>query len=143
MPRLNEAFAANVTPPERGRTSSRWALGRPKKAAPELRARRVNFRVDDAELTALRSRAKAAGLSLSEFARVQVTGHAASKASARAAVLESPEAFALRQEIGRVGVNLNQITRRLHTTGEHEPAELRDVCATLNLLMRRILADNE
>ena len=49
--------------------------------------------------------------------------------------------FELRQELRRVGVNMNQIARRLNMTGEHEPEALASASKRVDELITHILVD--
>jgi hypothetical protein len=116
--------------------------GRPLKGR-QRRERVIRFRVTKAEFDAFRKEGAPAGLSPHECARLKATGGAPlplPPAYARAQVEpEPPGMFELRQELRRVGVNMNQIARSLHMTGEHEPGELREASQHLNEIFARIL----
>ena len=117
-------------------------MARPKKKTAATRPHVVAFRLNDAEQARLDAEAAAAGLAPNDIARAKVTGARSSvRLSSRRTEpqAESPALFQLRQELTRVGVNLNQIARRLHMTGEHEPAELRNACRDLDELLRALL----
>jgi hypothetical protein len=117
-------------------------MARPKKSAADARPHVVAFRLNDAEMALLRSEADASGMAASETARAKVTRARASArfgATRRSAAPESQAMFELRQQLVRVGVNLNQIARRLNMTGEHEPDELRNACRDLDALFRLLL----
>lgn len=113
--------------------------GRPPKAADRQRRHVIRFRVTNAELDALRTEGAAAGLSPHECARLKATGGASLPPSGVGAQVEPPGMFELRQELRRVGVNMNQIARSLHMTGEHFPDELRDAGQHLNEIFTRML----
>jgi hypothetical protein len=122
-------------------------MSRPKKSAPDTRPHVVAFRLNDAELARLQSEAGAAGVAASDAARAKVTGAGVAVRLGRSPRRatpppESPAMFQLRQELSRVGVNLNQIARRLHMTGEHQPDELKDACRDVDEILRRMLADD-
>src|SRR5688572_10496029 len=114
-------------------------MARPLKSHNQARAHRVIFRVDDAALDALRAGGgRNVGLSLTEWAGAKVIGGRVS-VQLGSAPQESPGLFQLRQELSRVGVNLNQIARRLNMTGELRPDELTDCCVHLDEILRRLL----
>jgi Bacterial mobilisation protein (MobC) len=118
-------------------------MPRPKKAIADSRRHILKFRVTDIELAGLRRQGEAAGLSPHECARLKACyGPAKAERGSPALPATAPDVFGfeLRQDLRRVGVNLNQIARKLNTLDEHEPAELREVCATLNEILGRILA---
>jgi hypothetical protein len=117
-------------------------MARPKKSADAARSHVVAFRLNDAEMARLRSEADAAGEAAGETARAKVTGAGPSVRFAskrRSGPTESPAMFELRRQLMRVGVNLNQIARHLHMSGEHEPEELRNACRDLDDLFRALL----
>lgn len=117
-------------------------MARPKKSAATARPHVLAFRLSDAELARLQSEADAAGMAPSDAARAKVTGARSSVrfASKRSGPpVESRALFELRQQLTRAGVNLNQIARRLHMTGDHEPEELRNACRDLDELFRALL----
>lgn len=116
-------------------------MARPKKPHAKTRPRVVAFRLNDEEFARLRFEADANGLRPTEVARAKVIGRftvPVSKATEGPAP-EPPALFALRNEVARVGVNLNQIARRLNMTGAHEPDELAAACWAANEVLRRIL----
>ena len=114
-------------------------MGRPKKTSAQTRPHVVSFRLNAEEMAQLRKEAEEAGLEPGERARmkaVRVRGVAGGPATRRPS---SPEAFELRQELRRIGVNMNQIARRLNMTGEHEPEELREASKHLDEVFLRML----
>lgn len=113
--------------------------GRPVKAAEEKRPHVVSFRLTNAEKAQLENEAAAAGLALNECARVKTTCAGAPAVSAPHA--EPPGAFELRQQLIRVGNNMNQIARQLNQKGEYEPQELKSASHELGEIFRRILAE--
>lgn len=116
-------------------------MPRPKKSAAISRSHVVAFRLNDAEMARLRSEADAAGMAASDTARRKVTGtRAALRVLAARANAEPPAAFELRQQLVRVGVNLNQIARRLHMSGEYEPDELKAACRSLDEVLQKLLS---
>lgn len=117
-------------------------MARPKKSAAAARPHVVAFRLNDAERARLDAEANAAGMAPADVARAKVTGARAAVRRLRARTAghaDSPAMFELRQQLTRVGVNLNQIARRLHMTGEYEPEELRNCCRDLDELLRALL----
>jgi hypothetical protein len=116
-------------------------MARPKKQT-ATRPHVVAFRLNDAERARLQRDADASGLAPNDVARAKVTGtHASVRLSSRRAEsqAESPAMFELRQQLMRVGVNLNQIARRFHMSGEHEPDELKNSCRELDAVLRAVL----
>lgn len=92
-------------------------MARPRKDDHERRTAHLPpVRMTDAELIAAGDRARAAGMSLSDFVRARVTG---GPVSARPALSDAR----LLSELNRCGVNLNQIARRLNC-GQDAPDDL-------------------
>jgi hypothetical protein len=93
-------------------------MARPKKDPKETRPYRVMFRLTAAEMKRLQRYAKAVGMEPNEYAREKtVRGEVRVRE-----VRELP--FAVVHELGRIGVNMNQLARRWNMTGEHEPEEV-------------------
>ena len=110
-------------------------MARPKKQPTDQRCERVTLRLRVDERVALTARAAAAGLTLSEFARVSALqacpldpGSDAPLAAAPVPPVDPQLVLA----INRVGVNLNQIARALNNNGGFDPLDLSDVLARLN-----------
>lgn len=93
----------------------------------------VNFRVNGVEASTLRRRAQASGRTLSEFARAVLLGETSIDIkAARTLNAEAAEvARALTEQVRRVGVNLNQIARRMNELRTPPPPDfealLRDI----------------
>ena len=100
----------------------------------ENRTRIVQFRLTEADYDRLKREADKAGIVPNECARVKATG----KAMTIRQTQEIP--FAVTYELNRIGVNLNQIARRLHMTDEYDPTALTAACERLNELLQIILA---
>ena len=113
--------------------------GRPKKPRAEKRAHIVSFRLTASQMAKLHTDAAAIGLEPNECARVKTTGRAVSARISFGPQAEPPHLFELRQQLVRVGVNMNQIARQLNMTGEHEPDALREASQHLNEILRRLL----
>lgn len=92
-------------------------MARPSKSAAEKRALIVSFRVTPRERDALSAKALAGGVALSEFARAAALHRPLPPA--RQAQNADPAAFVLADQLRRVGVNLNQLTRLSHMGSEH------------------------
>jgi len=91
-------------------------MARPKKADHERRDDRVEIRLTTAEHVHLEELAGAMGLTIAEFVRRRAVGY-----RLPAVLKESPVNAAAATALIRLGVNLNQITRHLHGTGELSP----------------------
>ena len=92
-------------------------MSRPKKQTDQTRSHTVRARVTPDERTSIEQQAANAGLSLTEYVRRRVLGHRINPRPARVD-------FELVNQLRKIGVNLNQQTRRLHETGQ-VPDELR------------------
>lgn len=107
------------------------------------RDRQLNFSLTGDELTALQSRADAAGMHLVEYGRDLLLRRRAP--SARHADPEATEAqtalaraaLLLVHELRRLGNNLNQIARRLNTREEPAPPSLEPLLREIRALLNR------
>lgn len=99
-------------------------MPRPKKDPAARRRHVVRFRLTGDELAAVRARAEAAQMSPSAYMREAVL-------KARVTVRPpAPVPYRLIAELGRIGVNLNQLVRLAQTTGQ-VPAGLERLCRTI------------
>jgi len=107
-------------------------MARPKKLPDELKIDTLAFRLTPAERLRIEMDARAAGVTASEYARMQTL---------RGRVTVQPrqaldhDAF---DQLRRIGVNLNQIARIANTT-ERLPAGLGRACAAVEDFLRREL----
>lgn len=101
----------------------------------EKRIHILHFRLTKAEMKRLEDEAGTVDMKPAEYARLKTTGEAATLRQ----VFELPSELVF--EVGRCGVNLNQIARRLNMSGEYEPEELAFVCERLEQLISTVLAD--
>ena len=92
-----------------------------------------NVRVTAAERVDVESRARAAGLHLSEFCRRSIFGQ---KFKPR---LSGPQAEAL-AELNRIGVNLNQIARAMNA-GRDLPASLEATLKDVRAAIAKVAGD--
>lgn len=108
-------------------------MPRPQKQPAEKRDMRVAFRLSAADAAALGSKAKDAGLSLSAYARQMAL-------KGRVAVVrrEAPD-FAAIDQLRRIGVNLNQLTRAYHRRDADEPDYLRELCRQIEQVLDRAI----
>ena len=83
-------------------------MARPKKTDHEKRDQRFNLRLTVAEIEHLRAQAENAGLAPHEYARLRVTEHVVKPARQHVDA-------ALLAELNRIGVNVNQLARAIHT----------------------------
>jgi hypothetical protein len=111
-------------------------MARPRQG--ELRDQHVGFRLTLEETLVLRERASAAGQSLSDYAR-----HAALRYRPHAAPRERNHPFAMApatfHEIRRLGVNLNQIARRLNAQDLPAPPELAPLLGEIHAALKKAL----
>lgn len=116
-------------------------MARPKKPTEERRTHVVSFRLTGAEMARLEKEAAAAGTVPNECARLKTTGGRApgARRKAREGGRGLEVSFELRQELRRVGVNMNQIARRLNMTGEHEPEELASASRRVDEIITSLL----
>lgn len=108
---------------------------RPRKPAHELRSETVKFTVKPSEYLRIQQAAAAAGKSLSDYARSMIL-------KGRVVVQQTRAVdHAVFDQVRRIGVNLNQAVRKLHTTGRLPP-ELARAAATIERLLTKIMADD-
>lgn len=94
----------------------------------------VQFRLTAAAYAKLQREAQQVGMLPNECARMKTTEGVVK-------VRQTPDLpFAITHELGRIGVNLNQIARRLHTIGEHDDAQLAEACERMNEVLTVLLA---
>lgn len=115
-------------------------MPRPKKTATDARSHVISFRLTDSERGRLQSEADVAGVPANDLARFKVTDGRVRLRVQTPASGQAPGTTAILQQLTRVGVNLNQIARKLNTLDQHEPAELRQACNDLDEILRRLLA---
>lgn len=117
-------------------------MARPRKPTDETRPHVVSFRLTDAEMARLQEEAAAASTVPNEYARLKTVGGRApgQRRKGREAGRGLEVSFELRQELRRMGVNMNQIARRLNMTGEHEPEELASASKRVDEVITTILA---
>ena len=90
-------------------------MARPKKAQHERRTTQMNLRFTAAEDAHVRSQARAAGLSVSEYARRRMLGHQVPQTPGRADARRLTELNRLGLELRAIGNNVNQLARAVHT----------------------------
>lgn len=110
-------------------------MARPRKAQNELRSANVGVRFTEAELALIEEQASRAGITPTEFIR------AASLMKNVRAQPEKLRSTAITALL-RLGVNLNQITRRFNmdTARPDDLAELRTLLADIRATMNRLEA---
>jgi mobilization protein NikA len=107
-------------------------MPRPRK--PEVRDQHLTLRLTLEEMIALRERASNSGRSLTDFARNALL-------SARPPPRPNHFAFepATYFQIRMLGVNLNQIARRLNSTDAPAPPELQPLLAAITAALHRAM----
>ena len=90
-------------------------MARPKKAQHERRTTQMNLRFTAAEDAYVRSQARAAGLSVSEYSRRRLLGHQVPQSPGRANAQLLSELNRLGLELKAIGNNVNQLARAVHT----------------------------
>ena len=108
-------------------------MARPPLRPEERRDDRLpNLRVTSAERTLIEERASTAGLTLVEYCRRAIF-------KSRVAPVRTSTDQALLVELNRVGVNLNQIARRVNA-GRDLPADFPDMLAEVREAVRKVIA---
>jgi hypothetical protein len=112
-------------------------MARPREAQP--RNHHVAFRLTLEEAVALRECAAKAGRSLSDYARDAALSRRLSGQGreGRGPFAMEPASF---HEIRRVGVNLNQVARRLNAQDMPAPPELVPLLAEIRAVLKKALA---
>lgn len=109
-------------------------MARPRKTAGERRDLQIGIRLTPSEAEALQTRAQAAGLSVTEYARRMM-------AHGQVRVVQSQEPdFAVLDQLRRIGVNLNQLARAMNTSGQEAPDGLGDLCRKIESLIDRAVS---
>lgn len=111
-------------------------MPRPPKPEAAKRLQRFNLRLTLAELEKLREQAEACGLEPHAYARRRVLGHQVAPAS-RAAM--TPTTAALINEVNRLGVNVNQLARAVHSD-RTPPMDWRELAAECERVLAKVSA---
>jgi uncharacterized protein (DUF1778 family) len=110
-------------------------MARPRQG--EVRDQRIGFRLTLEEALRLRERAARAGQSVSDFARTAALGGATeTRRDSRPPFAMEPASF---HQIRLLGVNLNQIARRLNAQDIPPPPELAPLLAEIHAALRKAL----
>lgn len=96
----------------------------PRPAKDDPRDINLTIRLSSAEITELHRRADAEGCTLAAYARRAIFGRAADYATAPMPAVLDPATERLTEQVRRVGVNVNQMTRRCNELGVPPPPEL-------------------
>ena len=98
------------------------------------------FRFTEAEITQLRTRARANGRSLSAYVRMILLERQEGMeptASRRLPLSEQPAVRVLAEQMRKVGVNLNQIAYRMNAQHIPPPRELSSVLSEIRTYVRK------
>lgn len=109
-------------------------MARPKKDPTDRRTEQVSVRLSPLELARLQDKADQSRQTITAFVRASAMGKPVTVRQA------SPDDFELRQELRRIGVNLNQIAKALNARQEALPASLVTACEKLDTLFDRMLS---
>lgn len=108
-------------------------MARPQKSPEERRTKHVNVALSPREIARLQDRAGKVQTTVTDFVR-----SAALNKPLQVQESNSPD-FMTRQELRRIGNNLNQIARVLNADGKHDPSELSALCGKLDALFDKWL----
>lgn len=109
-----------------------------KRSEKRYRQKRLTVRLDDNEWQALQTRADVAGLSTAGYVRAVSLDAKPLRASRRPPVDRAELAHVLGQ-VGKIGGNINQLTRLAHLGGWPEHEDLRQAVADLRFMRDTLL----
>ena len=111
-------------------------MARPKKKIQDLKAIRINVRMTVSEYLTVSENADTLGITIPDFIRMKTTGRVLPKKRI------SPEYRKLFIELGRIGNNINQLTKKVHL-GMNNPTvldeQLFELRRTLDVLKSNIV----
>lgn len=111
-------------------------MARPKKKIQDLKAIRINVRMTVSEYLTVSENADTLGITIPDFIRMKTTGRVLPKKRI------SPEYRKLFIELGRIGNNINQLTKKVHL-GMNNPTvldeQLSELKRTLDVLKSNIV----
>jgi hypothetical protein len=113
-------------------------MGRPAKSEP--RCKQFNLSLTKSELESLQRRAEALGMRPVHFGRALLLDH-----SRRIAVQRGQESNAEKMiyaQLVRLGNNLNQMLRYVHSTGDPVPADLEPLLKDIRQIIARRFRDD-
>ena len=108
-------------------------MARPKKNPTDRRTEQVSVRLSPLELARLQEKADQSRQTITAFVRASAMGKSITVQQGRA------DDFELRQELRRIGVNLNQIAKALNARQQVLPVSLVETCEKLDTLFDRML----
>jgi predicted DNA binding CopG/RHH family protein len=106
-------------------------MARPTKSEHEKRDKRFNLRFTEAEIEHLRAQAATCGMPPHEYARQRILGHVVkpAKSQIEASVVS---------ELNRIGVNVNQLARAVHTDRSFQQ-HWQSICNQLQVTLSKVL----
>lgn len=111
-------------------------MARPKKKIQDLKAIRINVRMTVSEYLTVSENADTLGITIPDFIRMKTTGRVLPKKRI------SPEYRKLFIDLGRIGNNINQLTKKVHL-GMNDPTvldeQLSELRKTLDVLKSNIV----
>ena len=111
-------------------------MARPKKKIQDLKAIRVNVRMTVSEYLTVSENAETLGITIPDFIRLKTTGRVLPRKRI------SPEDRKLFIEMGRIGNNINQLTKKAHLGMDNPPqliSLLLELQSTLDVLKSNIV----
>jgi Bacterial mobilisation protein (MobC) len=108
-------------------------MGRPKK--PEVRDRQLNLSLTQSEFERIKQRAEAVGMRPIHFARGLLLDSSSCMPTKRKDTSSVDRLVYV--ELGRLGNNLNQISRHLNRTGDPLPADLEPLLNDIRQILAR------
>ncbi len=108
-------------------------MARPQKDTTAKQTRRLPIRCTEAEYTSIQTRAKDLGMSVSGYVR-----HMAINGEVIINENNAPFDFAFVNQLQKIGVNINQQTKKLHAT-DRLPPELRRLWTKLETTLDHII----
>lgn len=107
-------------------------MARPRKDPTDKRTAQVAVRLSSVEIARLQEKAEQAHTNVTAFVRAAALGKPVT-------VRQAASDFETRQELRRIGVNLNQIAKALNARQQALPASLVACCDKLDTLFDRML----
>tara|TARA_R110000765_G_scaffold295818_3_gene390989 strand:- start:17719 stop:18159 length:441 start_codon:yes stop_codon:yes gene_type:complete len=111
-------------------------MARPKKKIQDLKAIRINVRMTVSEYLTVSENASTLGVAIPDFIRLKTTGRVLPRKRI------SPEDRKLFVEMGRIGNNINQLTKKVHLGMNNPPhlsSLLLELKSTLDVLKSNIV----
>ena len=109
-----------------------WTMARPKKNLEELRAIQINIRYTVKEYLIVSDNANTSGISITDYIRRKTTGSVLPRKKV------APEDRKLFITLGRLGNNINQLTRKVHSN-KHYPKQLKEELKSVKNLLESLM----